>query len=180
MTTSNVSTAKGRVTGAAFVGGAKATLPTDASSALTGFSDLGFISEDGLTNSFSPSSEDIKSWDGAIISTPMSERPDTMSFKLMECLNLEALKLVFGDDNVSGSISEGITVKASTAELDSHSFVFDMAINGGIKRIVVPNGKVSSVGDISYKGSEATAFELELKCMPDANGYTHYEYIIAE
>lgn len=177
MKTSNVSAAKGKVSGAAFVAATTASMPTSASATLTGFSDLGFISEDGLTNSFSPSSEDIKSWDGAVILSPMSERPDTMKIKLMESLNLEALKLVFGDANVSGSLEEGITVKASTDELTEHAFVFDMAIKGGIKRIVCPCAKVSSVSDIVYKGSEATAFELELKCMPDESGYTHYEYI---
>ena len=91
---------------------------------------------------------------------------------------MEVLKAVYGDDNVTGTLDTGITVKANSNEAESCAWVFDMILKNAIKRIVVPSASVTEVADIVYKDSEAIGYETTIKATPDSSGNTHYEYIV--
>lgn len=178
MTKDNVTAAKPGTSGAAYIGATSATLPTSVSATLTGFTELGYITEDGLTNNSSPSSDVIKAWGGDIVLTLTESKEDTFTFTLMEAMSADVLKLVHGDDNVSGSLAAGITVEVNAYDPEDHAFVFDMVLkNDALKRIVVPFGKVTEVGEVTYSGGNAVGYEITIKCSPDSTGNTHYEYI---
>lgn len=179
MNSSNVTAAKPKVGGAIYVAPVGTTLPTDASSTLaSGFAELGYASEDGITNSNSPESDTIKAWGGDTVLTLLTSKDDTFSMTLIEVLNLEVLKLVYGDSNVTGALSTGITIKANAQDLEEHVIVIDMVLKGGVlKRIVLPKAKVSEVGDITYSDSDAVGYETTFHCSSDSNGNTHYEYV---
>lgn len=178
-TVSNVSAAKPKIGGAIYIADTTAIMPTSATAALdTGFTALGYVSSDGLTNSNSPNTSGLNAWGGDEVITLYNEKTDTFNFKLLEVLNVEVLKAVYGDDNVSGTLETGITIKANNSELPSKAFVFDMIMREGVlKRIVVPSANVTSVGDISYKDSDAVAYDTTISAHPDSAGQTHYEYI---
>jgi hypothetical protein len=94
-------------------------------------------------------------------------------------MNLEVLKMVYGNANVTGTLAAGITIKANAKDLDYQELVIDMILQGGVlKRIVLPNCKVSEVGEVVYKDDEAIGYETTVSCLPDAQGNTHYEYIV--
>lgn len=176
----NVSYGKPKIGGAISVGAIGATLPKDAKTPLDeNLKSLGYISEDGLVNANSPDSEKIKAWGGDTVLVVASEKPDTFEFKLIEILNIDVLKTVYGEENVSGDLETGITVKANAAQAESHSYVVDMVLKGGVlKRIVIPNGVVSELGDIEYVDDDAAGFEITLEALPDKDGNNHYEYIL--
>lgn len=178
--TSNVSYAKPKVGGAVYIGATNATMPTDGKATLTGFTSLGYISEDGLTNSNTPSSETVKAWGGDTVLTLSTEREDTFSFTLIEGLNTEVLKLVYNDDNVTGSsLSTGITVSAKNDAMKEHSFVIDMVLADSVlKRIVIPKAVVTEVSDISYKDNEAIGYSVTITALAGSDGVTHKEFIV--
>ena len=178
-TVSNVSVGKPKVSCAIFRAPLGTTLPTDSAIALdNAFVQLGYVSEDGLTNTNSPESDKIKAWGGDTVLVVQTEKADTFQLTLIESLNADVMKAVYGSTNVSGTLATGLTIEANSEEAEEASWVIDMILRNGVaKRIVIPDAQISEVGDIVYKDDEAIGYEITIDAMPDASGNTHYEYI---
>ena len=178
-TVTNVTAGKQNIGGAVSVAATTVTLRTDVSTTLVqGFKGLGYISEDGATNANSPSSSSIKAWGNDIVLTTQDEKPDTWKFKLIEVLNVDVLKYVYGDANVSGDLTTGIKVKANSQEAEAHAIIVDMILRDNAKkRVVIPNGKITEMAEVNYKDSDVVGYDVTVMAFPDAAGNTHYEYI---
>jgi hypothetical protein len=178
-TAANVSYAKPAVGGAAYVAPLGTTLPTDAKTALaTAYKALGYISQDGLRNEPTIDSDMIKAWGGDVVLNLDKGKTDLYKFKLIEMLNENVLKAVYGKDNVTGTIDSMITIKSNNAEQEALIWVFDMILKGGIlKRVIIPNGTITDIGEIAYIDSDAVGYELTVSAAVDASGNTHTEFI---
>lgn len=184
-TKSNVTAGKPAVGGAVSVAPTGSTLPTDATTALTAssfsgaYKSLGYISEDGLKNEHSPETDNIKAWGGDVVLTVSEGTEDKFTFKLIEILNTDVLKFVFGDNNVSGSLATGITLNVNGAIPDAKAIVIDMVLrDGALKRIVIPYAQITEVDEIEYADDDAVGYDVTVMALPDASGNTHYEYIV--
>lgn len=183
----NVSVGKPKIGGAIYVAPKGTTVPTSATATLgSAFTCLGYISEDGLSNTNTASTEEIKAWGGDVVLRPQTEKPDTFTATFIESLNVDVLKAAYGADNVSGTLANGITVKANSKELPSCVWVADMVLNGNcLERIVIANGQVTEVGEIVYKDDTAIGFPLTITAYPGGwadttDQDTHKAYIIKQ
>lgn len=175
---SNVTAGKPSTSGAIYYAPTTATLPDGTTDTLTGFTELGYASEDGITNTNSPETENIRAWGGDVVLTVQNSKDDTFQLKLIEALNTEVLKAVYGSTNVTGTLSTGVAVDVNADEAVAHAWVIDMVMRDNTaKRIVIPNGAVTEVGDIVYADNEAVGYEITITCMPDTDGNNHYEYM---
>lgn len=179
MNAKNVTAAKPKKGGSIFCAPLGTALPTSVSDALNAaFKGLGYASEDGITNNNSSQTDSVKAWGGDVVLNLLTEKKDTYKFKLIEGMNVEVLKAVYGKKNVTGAnLEEGITVKADSTEAEHMSWVFDMIQNGGARRIVVPNASITDIGEINFKDNAAVGYEITIFAIPDNDGNTHYEYL---
>jgi len=177
----NVSTSSPKITGAIYYAPVGTALPTDASTALNvAFKGVGYISEEGVTRSQARSSNDVKEWGGGVVATVQTEYSETFKFKMIEALNDIVQKAVYGDTNVEGKLaaaSSKMTVKHNASEPKANTWVIDtVMLDGTLSRIVIPNAKITELGDLDYKKDSAIGYDVTLKAMLDDKGNTSYDY----
>ena len=163
------------VTGAVSKGDLSATAPTDASAALTGFTDLGGISEDGVALALNDEGDStpIRVWqNGATvrtIRTPSEDSP-TLAFAMVET-SLEAIETYFGVTVTQTATDGSFEFKSEARGADS--YVLDIIDDSELIRIYVPRGVVSAVEEITLANSSAIAYGVTIDC---ENGGTGKDY----
>jgi len=179
-TAGNVTTGKPNPSGAVFVAPKGTTLPTDASTALddTKYVCLGFVSEDGLKNGNEINVSNIKAWGGLIVYSSLDEFTDTFSLALIETLNVDVLKTVYGENNVTVNAAGMIKIDVKAEMPAEKVYVFDLALRDGCKkRIIITDGIITSREEIAYTDSDAVAYGITITAFPDADARTHIEYV---
>ena len=160
------------------------TLPTLESISTSGvvldnaFTGNEYVSEDGLTLSPSMSTSDIKDWSGAVVRKLLESFDGTLSWTMIST-DENALKISFGDDYVTknaATLTHGTQLRAALgAHLpDEQSWVFLMKDGDARIVIVVPDGQITEVGDVTFKANEAVGWNVTLSCYPDSAGHSIY------
>lgn len=161
------------VSGAVGVADYGTTAPTGTSGAFG--TDLGYISEDGVTETQpdSGSRNPIKAWqNGATVRVIRSASDDnpTYSFQLMET-KLEVIELYY-KTTVTQTVSEGSWEIDANALAEPHAFVIDLIDGAELIRTYVPKGFVVSTGDKVYKNDEHVGYEVTVEAEFDSDsGY---------
>ena len=161
------------VTGGVYVGAigtatpANATAPVDAK-----LKDLGYISEDGVTQSIDSDTNEIKAWqNGDVVRVIQTSHKVTFQFTLIET-NEEVLKLFYADAAANGSL-----VKMTGAQSPHQTFVLDVLDGKKVLRIVIPDGQVTERGEVTYKNGEAVGYQVTVTAYPDSQGVKAYKHL---
>lgn len=180
MNTQNVSASKPKTGGAIFRAPLGTALPKTYSEQLdAAFKNLGYVSEDGISNGNSPSGDKVKAWGGATVMNYMDDKPDTFKMKLLEAFNADVLKTIYNEKNVVVTEETGdIHITATAEDMTQYAWVVDMILKGGrAKRIVIPIASITEMEEIVYKDNEPIGYGITLSAVPDASGAYHHEYI---
>lgn len=155
------------VTGAVYIGETTAAAPTGATSAVgSEFSDLGYVSEDGVTESRERSTNEIRAWQKAsLLREVVTESSMSYSFTLLETKK-ETVELFYGAE-----VSATGEVKVDPSSTGGRkSYIIDIEDGDSDVRIYLKEAEVSEVGEQVYQSGEAVGFEITLRAYPDANG----------
>lgn len=175
----NVSTGKPKPIGGIWRAPLGTTLPTDADTALgADFTSLGYIAQGGVTHTLELDTGDYRAWGGDLVLTYQNSKTNRFAFGMIEVLNKTTYETLYGTAAVTGTLATGIAVSADGSDMTEYVYVIELAMrDGAMKRIVIPDGKISEVGDIVYQDGDAVNFPVTVTAMADTNGKTHYEYI---
>ena len=178
-TEKNVTAAKPNTGGAVNVAPAGTTLPSDAVTALgAAFASLGYISEDGLTQGSLFAPDTVKAWGGDVVLTLNNDSNPTYQFTLIEIMNLDVLKFVFGPNNVTGALDTGISITINDDDREEKVMAIDMILKGGaLKRVVIPKALITEVAEVDYTDSDAVGYQVTVQANKDSSGNYSYEYI---
>lgn len=173
----NVTAGKPKISGAVWVAPTTATLPTDATTNLSAdYTCLGYVSEDGLENNNELTVSSVKAWGGIIVLRSLEEMVDEFSLALIESENIDVLKAVYGDANVT-TTNDVTMVDVKAEDPVEKVWVFELALRNGVaRRIVIPTGAIVSREAITYNDSDPVAYGVTISAYPDSNGSTHKEY----
>lgn len=168
-TAANVLTGKPKVTGGIRYGRNVTTFPDDATTALdAALLDAGYVSSDGLVQTIDASDEKITAWGGDVVKIVRTEHSVSYTFTLIETSNADALKLMFGEDNVEVTATQ-INVNLKAAMVPRAGFVFDMADEKAI-RVVVKDGQPSLSGDVNFVDEDVISYPITVEAFPADDG----------
>lgn len=174
-----VTAAKPAVGGAIYIAPLNTSLPTSASGALAGtYKSLNYISDAGVVRAIEQDTEVVKAWGGDTVLVLENGKTETFQFSMLDAHSVDTLKVLNGDDNVTGSaLASGISVVSNNKERLGHVYVIDMIESGNtLHRIVIPDGVVTEIEDITYVDNEALAYGVTITALADSSGNTVYEY----
>ena len=169
-------------TGGVLRGDDTAVAPTDAVSAPTGFTALGYIGEEGLTETTDRSTSKIRAWGGDIVKVVQSEFSVTYSFTFYESINADVLKAVYGDDNVASTAADTThgnqhAIQVKSDQLPRGPWLFEVKDGDARIRIHVPVGQITTVGEVTYSDESVIGYPVTVEAFADSNGVQAYKYI---
>ncbi|MGV0434179.1 phage tail tube protein [Corynebacterium ureicelerivorans] len=151
--------------------------PTNATEPLNpalGLRPSGFIGEDGITKTVNRSTEKIRDWNRDTVIVVETEHDVMFRLTFLEAANANVLRFTHGPENVTVD-GTSITVAEAAGELPHFTAAFDMRGGDGKKmRVFIPDGQVTSVGDVSFVKNDVIRYEVEIEAFSDADGKKAY------
>ncbi len=167
----------GDIDSGVWVGAKGSTAPTSPTSEPDeAFEEVGWLSDDGLTETRDVDSSPKKAWQGGVTVRTVRSG-DSRTFKFV-CLETKALTMGLVRPGQEPTTTGGVThakVKVFLGQ-DIRACILD-TIDGDIHtRKAIPTGEVTDVADIKNSAGDITAYELTVTCYPDADGVLYEEW----
>lgn len=161
------------VTGALRVAPVGTAAPTGMDTWTDGWIDLGYISDDGITESVDEDTEDFTPWQSSTpIRTEITRSTKTFSLTLWET-SAATVSLYYRVPEADMSTSaDGVVefTEGGKPARDLRSFGIDVIDGTYHRRIILPQAEVTERGDITYKSDTMIGYEITISAYPDRNG----------
>lgn len=177
MSASQVGIGSADVTGAIFVAPKGTTLPTDATTNLSGtWVLLGFTSDAGVTISESSSTEDLRAWEGrTVVVSAVTEYTEQISFMPIQC-NSDVAKLMWGNDAVVIGANGAIHAKHHGKTMEPVCITIETTPRTGIVKRYTGTFQLVERGEHVMDGAQVEGRQLTFNAIADESGYTMHEY----
>lgn len=161
------------VTGAIYVAPAGTTLPTDATTALdAAFEELGYADESGVVEAQAEQITNIKAWqNSAVVRKILTEHDLTYQFTALET-NPVVLEAFYG--NYTDGPDGVVEIQGEVAP--NVCWVIEVEDGTSTTRIVVPDGQVTTRGQVTYGATDAVKYPMTVTAFPDTDGVKAYVY----
>ena len=160
----SLSTANVRVgvTGAVYVAPTTVALPANASAALTGYANVGYISQEGVRQMSTVDRNEIVAWQNAdVVREPITRTKTQFGLTMIE-FNAASLSLYFGEIIKSGDT----TFDFGRYAPERYRMVIDVVDGAQTIRHVVPDAEVAERGEIVYANAEPVGFNITVTAFP--------------
>jgi hypothetical protein len=153
------------VTGAVSYAPLAAASPTDATTPLpAAYRDVGYISEDGVTEGRDRSTTNIIAWQNAdVVRAVVTEAMITVQFTMIET-NPNSVELSYGSavDPSDGSVA---IIPARTG--GRRKFVIDYIDGSRFVRLFIAQGEVMEVGETTLASGDVVGYDVTITGYPD-------------
>lgn len=160
------------VTGSVYRAPLGTAAPTTQATALNvAFVELGYIGEDGVTQTL-PASGDatpIKAWQGGSTVRVVRTAPDDLpTFKFVALETNKGVVESWAGATVTQTVTEGSVVLNTLLTRTHFSWVIDVVDGAELERIYIPDGLVTDVGDRVYANAEPIGYEITVEAQYNA------------
>lgn len=142
---------------------------------------LGYISEDGVSETIGRDTERIKAWGGDSVAVLQTEHSVTYEYTMIEALRLEVNREVFGEPNVTEVAATPTTgrilaVKLRADTLPHRARCIEIADGDKRVRIWLPDSQITETGDVTYADNSLIAYPVTVEAFADEDGNKAYKY----
>lgn len=176
MDVNEVTVGSALATGAIWVAPKGTTLPTDATTTLSGtWKLLGFTSDAGVSISENGSNQSIVAWEGRTeVYNVRTEYTESIAFMPIQC-NADVAKLMWGDDAVTAS-TNSFTIKHHGKTLEPVCIVIETVPRDNIVKRYCGTFQLVERGAQTLDGTQVDGRTLTFNAVADSDGVTMYEY----
>lgn len=165
------------ITGELFAAPTGTTRPADSTESLdAAYTGMGYVSEDGVTETHEDTVEDIIAWQKAtVVRSVRTESLMRLAMNLIETKG-EVLELYHPGSQVEVVGSGQWKLEVPVPTTDRRQFVLDVIDGTKHLRIDVPAGEVTERGAITYANGDPIGYQVTITCYPTAAGILAVKY----
>ena len=145
----------GLATGMFYHAPAGTALPTYPGEALVGWTEVGDVTQDGITLALDKSTESLKNWANVTKRVILTDHTETVSAPIMDT-TAEVFKTIVGEDNVTvtaATSSHGALVSVALSESslpEAEAFLFLMKDEDDMIALGCTNGQITAIDNVTF------------------------------
>lgn len=143
--------------------------PTGTAGALTGWDDLGFLSEDSFTIKLDSKAEDIKAWqNGAVVRKIISESGAMIEFEMIEH-TAKTLEVYFGTAPITAGSEVSVPIKPGITG-GQRSLIVDVVDGKNLERYYFHHVELTERKEIKGGAKNPLGLGVTMTAYPDSQG----------